>query len=157
MVGKLPLKKTCFSGFIIRYRIKEEIADPEFLNYLLRSYQYREFFISIATGTSIFNLTQEIISAIPVYLPPLPEQRAIASVLSSLDDKIDLLHRQNKTLEQIAETLFRQWFVEEKEERWGEKALSEVTKIAIGRTPPRKEHRWFSTNSIDVKWISIKA
>jgi type I restriction enzyme S subunit len=38
------------------------------------------------------------------------EQRAIASVLSSLDDKIDLLHRQNQTLEQMAETLFRQWF-----------------------------------------------
>jgi hypothetical protein len=43
----------------------------------------------------------------PVRLPPLPEQRAIAGVLSSLDDKIDLLHRQNKTLEAIAETLFR--------------------------------------------------
>jgi type I restriction enzyme, S subunit len=48
-----------------------------------------------------------------ITLPPLPEQRAIASVLSSLDDKIDLLHRQNKTLEAMAETLFRQWFVEE--------------------------------------------
>jgi type I restriction enzyme S subunit len=39
--------------------------------------------------------------------PPLP------NILSCLDDKIDLLHRQNKTLEQLAETLFRQWFVEE--------------------------------------------
>ncbi|MCA6469361.1 MAG: restriction endonuclease subunit S [Chitinophagaceae bacterium] len=46
-------------------------------------------------------------------LPPLTEQTAIAEVLSSLDDKIALLHRQNKTLEQLAETLFRQWFVEE--------------------------------------------
>jgi type I restriction enzyme S subunit len=40
-------------------------------------------------------------------------------VLSSLDDKIDLIHRQNKTLEQMAETLFRQWFVEEAGEDWG--------------------------------------
>ena len=45
-------------------------------------------------------------------LPPLPEQKAIAEVLSSLDDKIDLLHRQKKTLEDIAQTLFRQWFIE---------------------------------------------
>jgi type I restriction enzyme S subunit len=44
--------------------------------------------------------------------PSLPEQKAIASFLSSLDDKIELLHRQNKTLEAMAETLFRQWFVE---------------------------------------------
>ena len=50
---------------------------------------------------------------VEVSIPSLPEQKAIASVLSSLDDKIDLLHRQNKTLEAMAETLFRQWFVEE--------------------------------------------
>jgi type I restriction enzyme S subunit len=43
-------------------------------------------------------------------------------VLSSLDDKIDLLHRQNKTLESMAETLFRQWFIEEAQDEWPEKA-----------------------------------
>jgi type I restriction enzyme, S subunit len=59
-----------------------------------------------------------------ISLPPLPEQKAIASVLSSLDDKIDLLHRQNKTLEAMAETLFRQWFVEEAQEDWEEVPLS---------------------------------
>ena len=48
-----------------------------------------------------------------VKIPPLPEQEAIAEVLSGLDDKIDLLQRNNNTLEQMAETLFRQWFVEE--------------------------------------------
>src|SRR5690606_3361032 len=53
-------------------------------------------------------------------LPPLPEQRAIAGLLSSLDDKIDLLHRQNKTLEALAKTLFRQWFVEEANDDWEE-------------------------------------
>jgi type I restriction enzyme S subunit len=88
--------------------------------------------------------------------PPLPEQAAIAEVLSSLDDKIDLLHRQNKTLEQLAETLFRQWFVEEAEERWEVDTLGNLFDIKIGRTPPRKEQQWFSTNSTDVKWISIK-
>jgi type I restriction enzyme S subunit len=89
-------------------------------------------------------------------LPPLPEQRAIASILSSLDDKIDLLHRQNATLEKMAETLCRQWFVEEAKVEWDIVRLKEVTDIAIGRTPPRKESKWFSTNSTDIKWISIK-
>jgi type I restriction enzyme S subunit len=57
------------------------------------------------------------INNIEIALPDLPEQKAIAEVLSSLDDKIDLLHRQNKTLERLAETLFRQWFIEEAEEK----------------------------------------
>ena len=47
----------------------------------------------------------------PVLLPPLHEQRAIAAVLSSLDDKIELLREQNKTLESIAQTIFKEWFV----------------------------------------------
>jgi type I restriction enzyme S subunit len=47
-----------------------------------------------------------------IFLPPLPEQKAIAEVLSSLDDKIDLLTRQNKTLEDLAQTYFRKWFVD---------------------------------------------
>ena len=61
-------------------------------------------------------------------VPPLPEQIQIASILSSLDDKTDLLHRQNKTLEQLAETLFRQWFVEEE---W-KGSLSEYVKVQGG-------------------------
>ena len=101
-------------------------------------------------------LTKGMIEDLEVPLHPLPEQKAIASVLSSLDDKIDLLHRQNKTLEAMAETLFRQWFIEEAKDDWEEMLLSEVTKIAIGRTPPRKQFHWFSTNSADVKWVSIK-
>jgi len=53
-------------------------------------------------------------------------------VLSSLDDKIDLLHRQNKTLEALAETLFRQWFIEEADEGWEEKNLSEYINFKEG-------------------------
>jgi type I restriction enzyme S subunit len=49
-------------------------------------------------------------------------------VLSSLDDKIDLLHRQNKTLEALAETLFRQWFIEEADESWETYKLKELVK-----------------------------
>ncbi len=54
----------------------------------------------------------------PITLPSIAEQNAIASLLSRLNDKIDLLHRQNKTLEVMAETLFRQWFVEEASDDW---------------------------------------
>jgi type I restriction enzyme, S subunit len=59
-----------------------------------------------------------VVYDLDISLPPIAEQKAIAAVLSSLDDKIDLLHRQNQTLEAMAETLFRQWFVEEAGEDW---------------------------------------
>ena len=65
-------------------------------------------------------------------IPPLPEQKAIASVLSSLDDKIDLLYRQNKTLEAMAETLFRQWFIEEAKDDWEECRLGDLIEIKGG-------------------------
>ena len=78
-----------------------------------------------------------------ITLPSLPEQKAIASVLSSLDDKIDLLHRQNKTFEAMAETLFRQWFVEEVGEDWGERPLSRLANflngLACQKYPPEHE------------------
>lgn len=92
----------------------------------------------------------------PIELPIKEKQLEIVSILSSLDDKIDLLHRENRTLEAMAETLFRQWFIEEAKEDWKEKELREIVDISIGRTPPRKETKWFSTNPSDVKWLSIK-
>ena len=109
------------------------------------------------TGAVQPKLNKATLSKIPLYLPSsTAEQKAIASVLSSLDDKIDLLHRQNKTLEAMAETLFRQWFIEEANEDWEVYQLQDLTKLQIGRTPPRKESHWFSDNTNDMKWVSIK-
>ncbi|MFW1729817.1 restriction endonuclease subunit S [Acinetobacter baumannii] len=86
------------------------------------------------TGAVQPKLNKATLSKIPLYLPSsIAEQKAIASVLSSLDDKIDLLHRQNKTLEAMAETLFRQWFIEEAKEDWEEVTLADVcTRITDG-------------------------
>jgi len=132
--------------------------DGNFFKIFLTSKEQLKYLQMIAEDRSgtFPQITFEHIYNLDIFLPPLPEQRAIASVLSSFDDKIDLLHRQNKTLEIMAETLFRQWFVEEADERWEKKKLKKVTGIAIGRTPPRKEFHWFSTNPTDVKWVSIK-
>ncbi len=132
----------------------KKLTENEYLYYLLK-FNIPNF-ISNSYGAVFDTITKETFDQIVVSIPELPEQCAIASILSSLDDKIDLLHRQNKTLEQLAETLFRQWFVEEAEESWGKDILGNLFDIGIGRTPPRKEHQWFSINPNDIKWVSIK-
>lgn len=63
---------------------------------------------------------------------PIDIQISIAEVLSSLDDKIDLLSRQNSTLENLAQTYFRQWFVESPNEDWEEKGLDEIADFLNG-------------------------
>ncbi|MFX5424732.1 restriction endonuclease subunit S [Acinetobacter baumannii] len=106
--------------------------DYRFLKYSLLASKEELLILSEIGGTRNA-LTKSMLEDYEVSLPPLPEQKAIASVLSSLDDKIYLLHRQNKTLEAMAETLFRQWFIEEAKEDWEEVTLADVcTRITDG-------------------------
>jgi type I restriction enzyme, S subunit len=99
------------------FRGKENVSNNDFVFYLSRWDEVRGYAESRFEGTSgRQRVPKNCFDNLFLNLPPLPEQTAIAEVLSSLDDKIDLLHRQNKTLEQLAETLFRQWFVVEVEE-----------------------------------------
>ena len=93
------------------------------------------------SGSAIPSTSRDEVYELNIKLPPIREQKSIASVLSSLDDKIDLLHRQNKTLEAMAETLFRKWFVEEAKEEWEERPLSKIADflngLACQKFPPK--------------------
>lgn len=112
---------------------KEGLTTNDFLYYLLKDNISQ--FVSNSYGAVFDTITKQTFEQITVDLPPLPEQTAIAEVLSSLDDKIDLLHRQNKTLEQLAETLFRQWFVEEAKESWEVGVLDDEFEFVMGQSP----------------------
>jgi type I restriction enzyme S subunit len=100
------------------------ILSPKYLYMWLSSQLGREALREITIGSTQEALTIVGIKSLTLLIPPLLEQRAIAAVLTSLDSKIDLLHRQNKTLEAMAEILFRQWFIEEAEVGWEEVPLS---------------------------------
>jgi type I restriction enzyme S subunit len=115
----------CGTGCLFA-RLNSKVIDPTFVAYQFDSPELKNWLRTNAVGTTMPNLNSKILERAPVALPDLPEQRAIASVLSSLDAKIDLLHRQNKTLEGMAEALFRQWFVEEAEENAAEGTLADV-------------------------------
>lgn len=130
-----------------------EKLDVNYFRFYLTSREMLDYLQMIAEDRSgtFPQITFDHISSLDIKLPPLPEQTAIASVLSSLDDKIDLLHRQNATLEKMAETLFRQWFVErrpelvegEAKEEWEEMQLSKMSNflngLACQKFPPKNE------------------
>jgi len=127
----------------------KSITCNDFLYYLLKANIAN--FHSASYGAVFDTITKETFNQIVVILPPLPEQRAIASVLSSLDDKIDLLHRQNKTLEAMAETLFRQWFVEEADEGWDSVRVGDFVHInvsSINKNNALKTIRYLDTGSL---------
>jgi type I restriction enzyme, S subunit len=115
------------------FREKQNISNSDFIYYLSRCPDVRDHAEINLDGTSgRQRVPRQAFDDLILNLPHLPEQKAIASILSSLDDKIDLLHRQNTTLEKMAETLFRQWFVEEAKEEWEEKPLSDYITIKHG-------------------------
>jgi type I restriction enzyme S subunit len=120
-----------------------EDADRDFLYWLMRTRDYQSYVVGAATGTSVKHTSPTSIREYRFFMPCFYEQKAIAQILSNLDDKIDLLHRQNKTLEAIAETLFRQWFIEEAQEDWEEKPLSTIADflngLACQKLPPKND------------------
>lgn len=111
----------------------KDVVDKQYLYYLLINSV--NGLKQNAYGGVFDTITRETFDLIDVILPPLDEQCRIAAILSSLDDKIDLLHRENATLEQMAETLFHQWFVVEAKEEWKEGKLGDEFAFTMGQSP----------------------
>lgn len=112
----------------------------KFLYYFLRYIDLN----SHAGGSSHPLITQSLLNSLDIRIcTSFYEQKAIAEVLSSLDDKIDLLHQQNQTLEDMAQTLFREWFIEKNDEGWEEVPLSEIADflngLACQKFPPKND------------------
>ena len=96
---------------IVRVNDTQQL-DSRFLYYRLLSWDCAHHVKSWATGTTVLHLSEEAIRSYKFHIPPLPEQRRIAHILGTLDDKIELNRRMNRTLEEIARALFKSWFVD---------------------------------------------
>jgi len=152
-VALIKNKNVALGQRIITLHTKKRICDSVFLKYYLQSKDAQGSLQARASGSTVEGIKSALLKKMEIILPNFSEQLQIASILSSLDDKIDLLHRQNKTLEQLAETLFRQWFVEEAEESWEEKSLFDVIDLVGGGTPKTEiTDYWNGT----IKWLSGK-
>ncbi len=117
--------------------VDEKKAYYNFIYYFLKDRSEELKLLGHSGGSALPILNKSTFENLEITIPEsLDEQRAIAGVLSSLDDKIDLLHRQNKTLEAMAETLFRKWFIEEAKEDWEEGVLGDEFDFIMGQSPP---------------------
>ena len=101
----------CGTG-CLRVRVHPDMVDPKYASYCLGHPTVRQWVVRHAHGATMPNLNTSILSRCPFVVPPMPEQRAIASILGVLDDKIELNYRMNETLEAIARALFKSWFVD---------------------------------------------
>jgi type I restriction enzyme S subunit len=104
-------EKITHSAFTIRVRFTSGLAIPRFYSYLFRSPFMRQILSSQGSGTNINNLNQRILEDLQVPLPPLFTQRKIAAILSAYDDLIENNTRRIKILEEMAQALYREWFV----------------------------------------------
>ena len=152
-------------------KINKELVLPKYLFYTLKTFDLA----SLNVGSAVPSLTTEVLNEVLVSIPPLPTQTAIAEILSSLDDKIELNNKINQELENLAQTLFKQWFIDfefpnengepykssggemvdselgEIPKGWSFGTLSEILDVKGGTTPSTKETKYWNGS---INWTS---
>jgi type I restriction enzyme S subunit len=166
-------RKMAFNQSCYGLETKDGVAN-DFLYYMLK---YKINSIKSSTHGSVFDtITRKTFDILEIPFPPLPEQHAIAEILSSLDDKIELNRRMNATLEQIAQAIFKQWFIDfefpdgngqpykssggemveselgEIPRGWEVKDIGDICKTFGGGTPKTKEPSYWEDG--DIFWAT---
>lgn len=159
-----------YAGFLIKFSLDPNKVNPRILKYYTHSKPYFDWVNSFDTGATRGNINAKTYGDMEIELPSRKVQDKIVSILSSLDRKIELNNKINADLEEMAQAIFKNWFVDFEPfkdgkfvdselgmipEGWKVGRADDFYQINIGKTPPRKEHIWFSTNPADKIWVSI--
>ena len=140
----------------IVFRAIDGVSDTDFLYYLICSPLVRNPAIKSMVGSSGRQRVQtDVVGNLDVELPPIEEQRKIGGLLKAIDDKIEHNNVINNNLLEQVLALYRNRFVDTVNNERRICRADEYFDISIGKTPPRKEPQWFSTNPQDVTWVSI--
>lgn len=117
-----------------------DLVFPKYLGYALKGRQ-NEIELLAEGSTGQTELSKLKLANLSIDLPPLDQQKKIADILSSLDEKIELNRRINETLEQLGQALFRHYFVDNPEAKnWDEGTLGDIMNITMGQSPPGKSY-----------------
>ncbi|UBS64706.1 restriction endonuclease subunit S [Aeromonas caviae] len=111
-VAQLGAEQVALAQRVITLRGKTGFLDNAYLLYLLQTEEMQDQLKSRATGTTVLGIKQSELRKVRVKVPPFDLQQSVAGALKTLDDRIALLRETNATLESIAQTLFKSWFVD---------------------------------------------
>ena len=134
---------------------KCDVIDPRYLFQYICSREFKQQMKNYAHGSTQPTVPMATIRELTVPVYDIETEKRIASILSSISDKIEKNREINENLLQQAQALYLEMFVNTPNESRKECRAEEYFDIAIGKTPPRKEHQWFTTNPTDVTWVSI--
>ena len=121
-----------YAGFLIKFSLDEKRVNPRILKYYTHSKPYYDWVKSFDTGGTRGNINAKTYGAMPILLPPRNVQDRIVEILKSLDDKIEVNRRINEQLEELAQALFKSWFVDFEPFKDGEFVESELGMIPEG-------------------------
>ena len=124
--------KLVYAGFLIKFSLDSKKVNPRILKYYTHSKPYFDWVRSFDTGGTRGNINAKTYGDMPIVLPPRKLQDKIASILKSLDDKIEVNRKINENLEQQAQALFKSWFVDFEPFKNGEFVESELGMIPKG-------------------------
>ena len=155
------------SGMVI-LRVKQEMASASFLYQLLKHSDYRAYIKNFCTGSAQPQLPIKNLCQIELEIPELAMQQRIAEILSGYDDLIENNQKQIKLLEEAAQRLYKEWFVDLHfpghehtkipdgiPDGWKKESADTFFQITIGKTPPRAEKQWFTDYPDGIPWLSI--
>ena len=139
-----------------RVRCNDKVL-PEYLVYYFHTPIGQHKLLSNASQVGVPALARpsSTFQQIQVCLPEVSEQRKVVSIVNAIQDRIANNVAINDNLQQQAQALYREMFINTTNDQRRTCRAEEYFDIAIGKTPPRKEHQWFTTNSSDVTWVSI--
>ena len=145
-------EKIVLSQRLFDVRLNDEVCH-KYVYYFMTSHRYQKDLEGRATGTTVTGLRQPELLKSTILLPPLSAQRSISSILSSLDRKIELNNKINADLEEMAQAIFKNWFVDFEPfkdgkfvdselgmipEGWKVGCLGDIAEITSGKRPPKK-------------------
>jgi type I restriction enzyme S subunit len=141
-IDDLPEPATVASGIFV-VRKNSDLLDQKYLWYYLKSHFFKHLIKYRTEGSVIPHLYQRDFVEMDIALPSMKEQKIISWILSSVDEKIRLLQKQNETMQSLAELLFKQWFVDEHSQSRHEEPLDKIADylngLACQKYPPKNE------------------
>ena len=159
----------CGTG-CLKITINSNLAVPKFVAYYLSTDEIKSWIVGNAVGTTMLNLNTSVLADVTLSLPSIQMQKRCVQILDSIENKIALNNRINHNLEEQAQALYKSWFVDfepfkdgafvdselgQIPKEWRIRHAEDICPINIGKTPPRKETHWFSSEIADPIWVSI--